>query len=143
MKPDFKIFFLCEDWVSMGRALELKEKLAHNCRDHVSVKGDFYSYARLCHPRLKQAALDQAREADLLIIAARGSEPMPLFVQKWMDEAASRRSEKTACGEFLDSKSSDTVENFHSFIDRWAAENSFLLFSNVYPEQPAEPANLN
>jgi hypothetical protein len=136
----FKIFFLCEDISAVNRALALKEKLDRNCQPYVLIKADFCDYARLCHPRLKQAASSRATEADMMIISAKGTELMPAFVQKWMDEASALRLEKIPCAEFLESDAPETATIFHQFMEKWASQNGSFLLSNLFPRQSANLA---
>ena len=58
----FKIFFLCEDALSLNRAIALKEKLVKNCLDQeVVIEAHFCEYARLCHPPPRGRPLTRRR----------------------------------------------------------------------------------
>ncbi len=129
----FKIFFLCEDDHSLQRARALKEKLAGNCGDEVGIEAEFYEYARLCHPRLRENAGADAMAADMIIVSARGTEALPAFVQTWMNEMGAQCPEKIVCAEFLQTESSERAGVFHRFMDHWAAKRGTLLFSNLFP----------
>ena len=129
----FKIFFLCEDGHALQRACTLKEKLAGNCGEEVKIEAEFYEYARLCHPRLRENAAAEAVAADMIIVSARGTEALPAFVQTWMNEISARGSGEIVCAEFLHTESSDRAGVFHRFMDHWAAKRGALLFSNLFP----------
>jgi hypothetical protein len=118
----------------MGRAENLKNTLAKNCAAAVHIESHFCEYARLCHPQLRQAALTHAVEADLLVISAKGMDPIPGFVQHWMDEVGALRPEKIICAEYLEIAGPPNQLVFHRFIEKWAAQNSELLFSNLFPD---------
>ena len=82
----YKLFFLCEDWQSMNRALALKEKLAQNCRERVIIDANFCEYVRLSHPLLRETATTQVMAADMIVVSAKGTETLPSYVQEWMHE---------------------------------------------------------
>ena len=134
VKPLFKIVFLCEDQASLGRAENLKSTLAKNCASAVHIESHFCEYARLCHPQLRQTALTHAVEADMLVISAKGMEPIPGFVQNWMEEVGALRPEKIICAEFLEIAGPPNQLIFHRFIEKWAKQNSEMLFSNLFPD---------
>jgi hypothetical protein len=134
VKPLFKIIFLCEDHVSLGRAENLRSTLIRNCAAAVHIESHFCEYARLCHPQLRQTALGHAVEADMLIISAKGTYSVPEFVQKWMDEVGALRPEKIICAEFLAIGGTPNELVFHRVIEKWAAQNSEMLFSNLFPD---------
>jgi hypothetical protein len=129
----FKIFFLCEDSLSLDRATALKETLAENCQDQVEIEAHFCEYARLCHPRLRDNATAHVADADMIVLSARGSDGLPAFVQTWMNELGHRCPDKTVCAEFLHTDSSDRAGGFHRFMNTWAAQKGILLFSNLFP----------
>jgi hypothetical protein len=80
-----KLFFLCEDWKALQEAFKLKNLLAQNCQGQAMMEAKFTLFARLCHPKLMQAAKKQVGEADLFIVAA-NSKALPLFVQQWIND---------------------------------------------------------
>lgn len=133
MKPQFKIIFLCEDQVSLGRAENLRNTITRNCAAAVHIASHFCEYARLCHPQLRQTALTHALEADMLIISAKGTNWIPRFVQDWMDEVGALRPEKIICAEYLEMAGSPKELVFHRFVEKWASQNSEILFSNLFP----------
>ena len=130
----FKIFFLCEDESSVNRAISLKETLAANCRDKVTVEADILEYARLCHPRLRKEATQQAAAAEMIIVTARGTDAMPEFVQNWMNELGNMCPEKIVAAEFVLARCPERAGIFHRFIDKWASQNNAFLFSNLFPD---------
>jgi hypothetical protein len=134
----FKIFFLCEDAQSLDRAIALKEKLAKNCCNQVLIEADFCEYARLCHPRLRENATAHAIDADMIIVSARGTDAVPMFVQNWMSEIGALCSEKIVCAEFLHAASIDKATVFHRFMDKWASQSNTFLFSNLFPDSRLE-----
>lgn len=133
----FKIFFLCEDGLSLERAESLRERLATNCDGQVLIESDFCEYARLCHPRLRENATVQAVDSDMIIISARGTSAVPAFVQAWMNELGALCTEKIVCAEFLTAPSPDKATIFHRFVDKWASQRGAFLFSNLFPHSPA------
>ena len=136
----FKIFFLCEDRPSLGRALALKERLAENCRHQADIEAEFCQYARLCHPRLKKNATAHAISADMIVLSAQGTDGLPAFVQTWMNEISTLCSDKIACAEFLHTDSSNRASGLHRFMENWAAQSGAQLFSNLFPScQFGEP----
>jgi hypothetical protein len=136
----YKIFFLCEDASSLERAIALKEKLAKNCGDQVLVEADFCEYARLCHPRLRENATSQAIDSDMIIVSARGTDAVPMFVQNWMSEIGALCSEKIVCAEFLHTASTEKATVFHRFMDKWASQSNTFLFSNLFPASRQDEA---
>ena len=135
----FNIFFLCEDGLSLDRAVTLKERLAANCQDQeVVVEADFCEYARLCHPRLRESATEHAIAADMIIVSARGTQAIPAFVQNWMNEIGALCNEKIVCAEFLDAETTEKATVFHRFMDKWASQQGAFLFSNLFPASPME-----
>jgi hypothetical protein len=118
----------------MRRAENLRSTLTRNCAAVVHIDAQFCEYARLCHPQLRQTALTHAVEADMLIISAKGTNWIPRFVQDWMDEVGALRPEKIICAEFLEMAGSPKERVFHRFIEKWASQNSEMLFSNLFPD---------
>ena len=137
MKPLFKIVFLCEDLASLARAENLRNTLTRNCAAAVHIESHFCEYPRLCHPQLRQTTLTHAIEADMLIISAKGTNSIPEFVQDWLDEVGALRPEKIICAEFLEIAGPPDELVFHRFIEKWAAQNSEMLFSNLFPHGTA------
>lgn len=142
MNEGFKIFFLCEDWPSLNRANSLKEKLTENCRHQVVIEASFCEYSRLDHPCLRQKATLDALEADMIIVTARGTEAMPLFVQNWMTEIGAESSQKIVCAEFLNAGCRNQAAAFHQFMNKWATEKSALLISNLFPNESMDLTDL-
>jgi hypothetical protein len=70
----------------------------------------------------------------VIIISAKGIDSIPGFVQDWMDRVGALRPEKIICAEFLEKVGSEIALTFHRFIEKWAAQNSEMLFSNLFPE---------
>jgi len=137
MNSAFKIFFLCEDWLSVNRANDLKIRLAQNCQNQVIIEADFCEYARLSHPRLRELALTKAINSDMIVISANGTEAIPEFVQDWMNETDKSSQEKKAYAEFLHEESHDKATTFHRFMDNWASQRGTVLFSNLFPNGEA------
>jgi hypothetical protein len=129
----FKVFFLCEDSLSPNHAIALKDKLVLNCRTKVDIDAHFFEYARLCHPRLRANATQQALASEMIIVTARGTEAVPEFVQNWMNQLGGLCLEKIVCAEFLLAPPIEQATTFHRFIDRWASQSGGFLFSNLYP----------
>jgi hypothetical protein len=129
-----KVFFLCEDSLSLNCAMALKDKLAVNCQSQVVIDAHFYEYARLCHPRLRANATQQALASEMIIVTARGTEALPEFVQNWMNQLGELCMDKIVCAEFLLAPPSEQAMTFHRFIDRWASQSGGFLFSNLFPD---------
>jgi hypothetical protein len=129
----FKLFFLCEDWQSMNRALALKEKLVQNCREQAIIDADFCEYVRLNHPVLRESAIAHVMASDMIIVSARGTEAVPAYVHEWLNEVVALRPGDMVFAEFLGATSREKAAGFHGIMDQWASRCGSCLFSNLFP----------
>jgi hypothetical protein len=81
--------------------LSLQETLAANCHGKAMIKAEFFEFARLCHPRLRENATRQAIGSEMIVVTARRTDAVPEFVQKWMRQLGDSCLEKTVSAEFL------------------------------------------
>ena len=128
--PSYNIFFLCEDWMARQKAQELKEKLAVNCEGRVTVEASYCSFARLCHPKLRDKARQDLEAADMFVLSASGASGLPMFVQQWLNEFNAVKK-PMACAEFFQPGINDSFA--HHFMERWSQHRGTEFFSNAAP----------
>ena len=123
----YKLFFLCEDWAAREKALALKESLASNCEGRVALEATFCSFARLCHPKLREKARQDIESTDMFILSASGTHGLPMFVQQWLN-TFSPPKKPMACAEFFQPGISESFA--HHFMERWSRNMGTEFFSN-------------
>jgi hypothetical protein len=135
-----KTFFLCEDADALERALKLKDTIASNCGDQVSIEARFCVFARLCHPRLKEIATDQIADADMLVVSSSNKFGLPFFVQNWLAQAVPQKA-KIACAVHMRDEPAGAADD--QFLQNWSKQNGATYFSNHIPETNFNRIGLN
>lgn len=78
-----------DDGMRIGKVMDrIAGKLKADCR----INGDLWDFERMADPSLSTGAAMAAKEADLIIIAARNE--LPIHVQDWLEHWASRERTK-------------------------------------------------
>jgi hypothetical protein len=134
----FKIFFLCEDEPSVTRAISLKETLAANCQNKGLIEADFFEYARLGHPFIRAGATQQAMDAEMIVVMARGIGAVPEFVLHWLNQLVGLCPEKIVVTEFLLESPPENDGIFHGFVDKRGLQSDAFLVSNPSPDGRAQ-----
>jgi len=134
----FKIFFLCEDEPSVDRALLLKEQLAASCQSKGLIEADFLEYARLDHYSIRESAMHQAMDAEMIVVMARGIGAVPGFVLHWLNQLVGLCPEKIVVTEFLLENPPENDGIFHGFVDKRGLQSDAFLVSNLLPDGRAQ-----
>src|ERR1700742_4443809 len=121
-----KTFFLCEDAGALDRALKLKDTIAGNCSDQVSIEASFCVFARLCHPRLKEIATEQIADADMQLVSTLNKFERPFFVQNCLAEAVPQKV-RTACAVHM--RDVWIVAADDQFLQQWSTQKGAMFFS--------------
>jgi hypothetical protein len=84
-KPVFTVLIIYEDFAAGKHAKETYDYLASQLGCDFEFKNLMWKFEVLGSPKMKEMALDDAREADLIIIATHGIGDLPEEVKSWID----------------------------------------------------------
>jgi hypothetical protein len=84
-RPVFHTLVVYEDYAAGRRATDTCNLLMDRLGGECELRCNLLKFEALRNSRLSAAAAVEAREADVIIIAAHGSEPLPAEVTAWVD----------------------------------------------------------
>jgi hypothetical protein len=87
-----RIITVYESAVGAIRAREVSTLLAHQLAEGRELQSDFWKFDLLRQPDLREQAASEAREADVIMIAAFTTEELPAHVKTWIEELPHRSS---------------------------------------------------
>lgn len=129
-KPIFRLVLIYEDMASGKRAMRTCQALIDKIGEEFEFRNSLWSFDVLQLSKTQSEAAHEAAAADMIMIAARGTEPLPEFVSRWIENwAGQKRSRRGALVALI-----ETGEHFvrgtspvHSYL-RGIAENAPLDF---------------
>src|SRR5437867_2974953 len=81
----FKIVIAYENFASGIYAKEVSQRLAVELEPEFAIQSDLWKFEMLGQPHLREYAVTGAAEADMVIIAARGADELPVHVKNWIE----------------------------------------------------------
>ena len=138
---------LCEDNAAFIRALDLRDSLAHACRNHVAIFAVFSRFDWLHHAKLNEPGDSFVKTADLIVLVAEGSRDFPPVARAYLANLTPHpHARKPALALYLNQHSSDSSVRIRALIQQIAATLDVDYFSNLVPhgnisENVAEPAD--
>jgi len=84
-RPLFQVLVVYEDFAAGRRANETCSFLMSQLGDEFEFTSRMWKFEMLRNPKLTQIAAGEALEADVIIVAACGSSPLPDEVTSWID----------------------------------------------------------
>jgi len=84
-RPVFQTLVLYEDYAAGRRATDTCNMLMARLGDEFELRCNLWKFDVLRNSRLNELAAVEAMEADVIIVAAHGSTPLPAEVTAWVD----------------------------------------------------------
>ena len=84
-KPTFKLFIACEDQAAFSQARKVQSTVEATCCHEFRLSCALWNFALLRHERLRECAIMEAAEAQMIIISLRASTELPLHVRCWIE----------------------------------------------------------
>jgi hypothetical protein len=94
--PPLKFMLIYEDRATGIRAKELSDRLAAMLAPECHVTNEAWNFALLHDPQLRIVAADDARDAQMVIISAQSTAPLPTHIKTWLEEWLPEREEGKA-----------------------------------------------
>ena len=136
----FKMFVAYEDRSAFGRAKSIQRELARRCHAELLIEDNCWNFALLSHPRLREHAVSEAGEADMVVISAQGSAEVSPHLQSWIKRwLAQQRNPQTALVLLLDPESAVSSDQpaISRLLRRLAAQAGIEFLCNWRePERP-------
>lgn len=121
------------------RAQEVVQRLARELRPDFELTHESWKYDLLLHEPFAQQAADAAIAADVIIVAANTTAPLPVHITAWFTEwlAAKSRSHASLIAlfenELLTRDDAKPTESACDFLCRAAQTNGMDFFCNLQP----------
>jgi hypothetical protein len=80
-EPVFKLFIACEDNAAFFQARKVEDQVKVLCGEEIKTSRVFWSFSLLRHPRLRQHAVREAAEAQLIIVSVTSNQHLPSSVK--------------------------------------------------------------
>lgn len=104
----------------------------------------FWRFDMLSDPELAAWTADDAREADILLVATEGSGPLPALVEEWLNEVMPRLESRQTCVAHLRANSPSPRESEADvFLTGLAECCGHDYFSTVRPERASATTTQN
>ncbi len=84
-EPAFKLFIACEDNAAFFQARKVEDQVRALCGEDINVSRVFWSFSLLRHVQLRQHAVKEAGESQLIIISLRSSGELPSHVRALLE----------------------------------------------------------
>ena len=81
----FRVFLACEDHAALFQARKLHDQVKALCGDGVVIIPKFWNFALLRHKALRDFAVAEAAQAQMIVISLRGQRDFPPHVKSWME----------------------------------------------------------
>jgi hypothetical protein len=92
----FKVFVVHEDTLTGVRAAAVLGRLGDFLNNEPVIQNDIWKFDSLAHPALYEQASRQAVAADMIIVSASGSQPLPAHVDEMIFDALGRKKNRPA-----------------------------------------------
>lgn len=120
-----KVLIMYEDLAAGNRAMRVFDSLVHHCGREVQLNSDMWKFDTLRSASICKMAAQDARDADVVIVSAHGSEELDDEVKAWFQEwARCRNDHPTALVALLDHTSGCVLDLnvCYTYIQRAARE---------------------
>jgi hypothetical protein len=87
-----RVLMMYDDLAAGNRVMRVVDSLLRHCGDEVALQSDMWKFATLRCTSMAKLAAQDARQADVVIVSAHGSEELPEEVQAWFRQWAHSRA---------------------------------------------------
>jgi hypothetical protein len=84
-KPTFRLFIACEDQAAFMQARKIQNQVEALCSPEIEISRVFWNFSLLRHEQLREYAILEAAEADMIVISFRAGCELPPHVKCWME----------------------------------------------------------
>jgi len=88
--PTFRLFIACEDQAAFLQAKKVQEQIEALFGNEFEISRGLWNFALLRHERLREYAVMEAAEAEIIVISFRASSELPPHVKCWMESLPAR-----------------------------------------------------
>jgi hypothetical protein len=85
LKPTFRLFITCEDQAAFFQARKVQDQVEALCGNEIEISCALWNFALLRHEQLREYAVMEAAEAEMIVISLRASSELPPHVKCWME----------------------------------------------------------
>ncbi len=139
--PALKVVIAYETFAAAVRAREISERLTAELKSSC----DVWSMESLIHLPLRQLAATAASEADIVVIAARNPEALPLHLKDWIEDWLPRKKcGPTALEALFDEERQPPPEpSSPAYLGLIPERGGMDFFSNTGDRRPRDFQNIN
>jgi hypothetical protein len=135
--PDFHVVLVYQDFDSGTRAKEFFDRLVHDHEGRFRFLCHLWKFDLLQAPELKDQAMLEAVDADMLVIAALGKPELPRAVRDWIERWLRRTTLSGALVALL--AGAETGKGpVYSYLSQLAAKGRMMFFAREVPSPKAE-----
>jgi hypothetical protein len=81
----FRLFITCQDQAAFLQAKKVEDQVQRLCGNQMAVSCAWWNFALLRHDRLRDNALMEAAESEMIVISLSASGEMPSHVKAWLE----------------------------------------------------------
>jgi hypothetical protein len=96
IKPTLRIFTACEDKSSFYRARKVQRKVEQLCSDQINILPMFWTFPLLRHQGLRECAVTEAANSEMIIVSFRGNTELAPHVKCWLESLPGRSQDGQA-----------------------------------------------
>jgi len=85
LKPTFRLFIACEDQAAFMQARKVQHQVEALCGREIEISRVLWNFSLLRHAQLREYAVLEAAEADMIVISFRAGCELPPHVKRWME----------------------------------------------------------
>jgi hypothetical protein len=84
-QPPFRLFIACEDQAAFMQARKVQNQVQALCGHEIEISRMLWNFSLLRHEQLREYAVMEAAEADMIVISFRHGCELPPYVKCWME----------------------------------------------------------
>jgi hypothetical protein len=129
-----KVVVAYEDFDTGTRAMEMSERLAFRLKPRFEINSSAWKFEMLAHPQLRNQAVTETSEADMIIVSAHDSTEVPAYVKNWMEGwLTQKRGDQSALVALLDQAEHivDEVSPLRAYLRQMAERGCIDFFCKV------------
>lgn len=145
-KPVFRVVIAYQGLEAGKNARRTYDHIAHQLGDDCQFTNEMWNFDVLGIPRLRELAARDASQADMIIIACHGDQPLPDSVKSWIDLWMTEEANSIALVAIFDRAylSSRAANEVRQYLAEIAQRSNMEFFSQTdpWPERNPEGALL-
>lgn len=139
MPPHFNVVIVYEDFAAGKHAKETYDYLVHQLGRDYQFNNQMWKFDVLGNSKLKEMAVKDATEADLIIVSTHGIGELPPEVKSWLDQWLAQKGHAMALVTLVDRPQTDGLErsSIRSYLQALArkAKMDFFAQPDDWPDR--------